>query len=71
LVGDIESQLTNLFDDPDFNAIHQQLSPFNLFEAVGAIRAKLRHSIFSHICYRRAGHMVWAPGPYSPSCGRF
>src|SRR5262249_10040314 len=46
LIGDIEAQLTNLFDDPDFNAIHQQLSPFNLFEAVGAIRAELRHSNF-------------------------
>ena len=36
----------DLFDDPDFNAIHQRLSPFNLFEAKGVIRAELRHSNF-------------------------
>ena len=42
----MEAKLTALFDDPDFNRIHQRLSPFNLFEAVGAIRAELRHSNF-------------------------
>lgn len=41
-----EAKLAALFDDPDFGAIHQRLSPFNLFEAVGAIRAELRHSNF-------------------------
>jgi len=44
--GDIEARLADLFDDPDFNTIHQRLAPFNLFEAVGAIRAELRHSNF-------------------------
>lgn len=42
----MEAKLATLFDDPDFNGIHQRLSPFNLFEAVGAIRAELRHSNF-------------------------
>ena|ERR1044072_5899591 len=44
--SDVEARLADLFDDPDFNTIHTQLSPFNLFEAVGAIRAELRHSNF-------------------------
>ena len=45
-VSDVERRLVDLFDDPDFNAIHQRLSPFNLFEAKGVIRAELRHSNF-------------------------
>ena len=45
-VADIEAQLTELLDDSNFNTIHRSLSPFNLFEAVGAIRAELRHSNF-------------------------
>jgi hypothetical protein len=45
-LGDLEALLGALFDDPEFNKIHLRMSPFNLFEAVGAIRAELRHSNF-------------------------
>jgi hypothetical protein len=45
-VVELEQRLGALFDDPDFNAIHRRMSPFNLFEAVGAVRAELRHSNF-------------------------
>jgi hypothetical protein len=46
LLLDTESALARLFDDSDFDKLHRQLSPFNLFEAMGAIRAELRHSNF-------------------------
>jgi PD-(D/E)XK nuclease superfamily len=46
LANDLERKLSVLFDDPDFNAIHRRMSPFNLFEAVGGVRAELRHSNF-------------------------
>ena len=46
MIDDLETRLGALFDDPDFHEIHQQMSPFNLFEAVGAVRAELRHSNF-------------------------
>ncbi|WP_190304584.1 PD-(D/E)XK nuclease family protein [Rhizobium phaseoli] len=42
----LEQKLSALFDDPDFNTVHRRMSPFNLFEAVGAVRAELRHSNF-------------------------
>ncbi|WP_426039707.1 PD-(D/E)XK nuclease family protein [Brevundimonas sp. DC300-4] len=42
----IEAQLGAIFDDPDFLTIHRRMSPFNVFEAVGAIRGELRHSNF-------------------------
>ncbi|MGR9431356.1 PDDEXK-like family protein [Rhizobium leguminosarum] len=42
----LEQKLGALFDDPDFNTVHRRMSPFNLFEAVGAVRAELRHSNF-------------------------
>lgn len=45
-VTDIEDCLANLMDDRDFHRIDQQLSRFNLFEAVGAVRGELRHSNF-------------------------
>ena len=44
-LGDLEARLGALFDDPEFNVIHRRMSPFNLFEAMGAIRAELRHSM--------------------------
>lgn len=43
---EIEDCLANLMDDRDFHRIDQQLSRFNLFEAVGAVRGELRHSNF-------------------------
>lgn len=43
---ELELRLGALFDDPDFNIVHRRMSPFNLFEAVGAIRGELRHSNF-------------------------
>ncbi len=43
---DLELRLGALFDDADFQKIHRRMSPFNIFEAVGAIRAELRHSNF-------------------------
>lgn len=42
----LEQKLGDLFDDADFNTVHRRMSPFNLFEAVGAVRAELRHSNF-------------------------
>lgn len=42
----MEGQLSGLFDDTDFLEVHRRMSPFNLFEAVGAIRGELRHSNF-------------------------
>ncbi len=45
-IHELEARLGELFDDRDFHAIHLRMSSFNLFEAVGAIRAELRHSNF-------------------------
>jgi hypothetical protein len=45
-VDDLEVRLVALFDGADFQAIHRRMSPFNLFEVVGAFRAELRHSNF-------------------------
>jgi hypothetical protein len=58
LVGDIEAQLTYLFDDPDFNAIHQKLSPFTCSKQLEPFAQSCATQIFSDICYRRAGRMV-------------
>ena len=43
---DLEQKLGALFDDTDFSAVHRSMSPFNLFEAMGAVRSELRHSNF-------------------------
>lgn len=42
----LDARLSALFDDAVFRDVHQRMSPFNLFEAVGATRAELRHSNF-------------------------
>lgn len=44
--AELEQRLGALFDDPDFNSVHRRMAPFNLFEAVGAVRGELRHSNF-------------------------
>src|SRR5690242_14515362 len=44
--AELEARIGSLFDDPGFQSIHRRMSPFNFFEAVGAIRAELRHSNF-------------------------
>ncbi|ESZ26609.1 PD-(D/E)XK nuclease family protein [Mesorhizobium sp. L2C067A000] len=43
---DLEAAIGALFDDQGFVSIHGQISPLNLFEAVGATRSELRHSNF-------------------------
>jgi hypothetical protein len=43
---DIEAKISALLDDPEFQTIDRRMARFNLFEAVGAIRAELRHSNF-------------------------
>jgi PD-(D/E)XK nuclease superfamily len=43
---ELEQRLGALFDDSDFNSIHRRMSPFNVFEAVGSVRAELKHSNF-------------------------
>ncbi|HEX7389781.1 MAG TPA: PD-(D/E)XK nuclease family protein [Acidiphilium sp.] len=45
LVG-VEQQISNLIDDRDFRTIVGRFGKFNLFEALGAGRAELRHSNF-------------------------
>jgi hypothetical protein len=42
----IEDQLSALLDDRSFHEIDARFRRFNLFEAVGAVRAELRHSNF-------------------------
>jgi hypothetical protein len=46
LTLDIESALSNLIDDRDFIEIDKKRARFNLFEAMGGVRAELRHSNF-------------------------
>ena len=43
---DIESALSNLIDDPAFIEINKSRARFNLFEAMGGVRAELRHTNF-------------------------
>lgn len=43
---DIETKISDLLDDLDFQAIDRRMARFNLFEAVGAVRGELRHSNF-------------------------
>lgn len=45
-MASMEEQLADLVDDPNFRSIDHQLSRFNIFEAIGAIRGELRHSEF-------------------------
>ncbi|WP_448662819.1 PD-(D/E)XK nuclease family protein [Sphingomonas sp. CJ20] len=42
----IDDQLSALFDDPDFAEVQRRTARFNIFEAVGAVHAELRHSNF-------------------------
>jgi hypothetical protein len=42
----IDDQLSALLDDRDFRDIHGRMGRFNLFEALGAVHAELRHSNF-------------------------
>lgn len=44
--SDLEARIGDLFDDADFTTLNKQISPLNIFEAVGAIRSELRHSNF-------------------------
>ncbi|HEY1562240.1 MAG TPA: PD-(D/E)XK nuclease family protein [Caulobacteraceae bacterium] len=41
-----ETSLGSLLDDPEFGDLDRRLGRFNLFEAVGGVRAELRHSNF-------------------------
>lgn len=43
---DLEQRLSDLIDDPDFQAVNRRMGRFNLFEAVGAVRGELRRSNF-------------------------
>jgi len=43
---DVESSLSSLLEDPDFLRIDASRRRFNLFDAIGAQRAELRHSNF-------------------------
>ncbi len=45
-MSETEDQLTNLIDDRGFQSLDGRFGGFNLFEAVGAVRGKLRHSNF-------------------------
>jgi hypothetical protein len=46
LSQNIEDKLSDLVDDPSFQRIDESFKCFNIFEAVGAVRAELRHSNF-------------------------
>lgn len=41
---DIDEQLSELIEDPDFLRIGDRFGGFNLFEAMGAVTGELRHS---------------------------
>lgn len=43
---DLEQSLNQLVDDDEFNSLDTKLGGFNLFEAMGGVRAELRHSNF-------------------------
>jgi len=40
---EIEAALSSLLDDPDFVEVDRSRSRFNIFDALGAQRGKLRH----------------------------
>lgn len=42
----LEASLGELLDEGDFHELDRRLGRFNLFEAVGGVRAELRHSNF-------------------------
>ena len=42
----LEASISGLLDDGDFHELDRRLGRFNLFEAVGGVRAELRHSNF-------------------------
>lgn len=42
----LETSIGELLDDGDFHELDRRLGRFNLFEAVGGVRAELRHSNF-------------------------
>lgn len=43
---DIENRLNLLFDDDEFERLDARLADFNIFDAIGGVRAELRHSNF-------------------------
>jgi hypothetical protein len=43
---DVEAKISELLDDYDFQLLDRAMGRFNLFEAVGLVRAELRHSNF-------------------------
>jgi hypothetical protein len=43
---DLEAKISDLLDDATFQGIDRSIGRFNLFEAMGAVRAELRHSNF-------------------------
>lgn len=42
----IEQCLSQLFDDDEFDELNTRLATFNIFDAIGGVRAELRHSNF-------------------------
>ena len=42
----IENCLNQLFDDDEFDTLSSRLGDFNIFDAIGGVRAELRHSNF-------------------------
>ena len=42
----IEDDLSDLFDDPQFQLLNVRFRGFNIFEALGAVRAEVKHSNF-------------------------
>lgn len=43
---DLKALETLVVDNPDFERLEELLSPFNIFEAIGAVRQEVRHSDF-------------------------
>lgn len=63
---ELESKIASLVDDENFNNLHRRLSPFNLFEAVGAVRGgqqrkKAKRSLLQKTPLRATGVTCFEP----------
>ncbi len=52
----LETSIGEFLDDGDFHELDRRLGRFNLFEAVGGVRAELRHSNLGFVFSPNGSH---------------
>jgi hypothetical protein len=66
----LEASLGELLDDSNFHELDRRVGRFNLFEAVGGVRAELRHSNFLAFIFSPTEATGWGPSCWSARFGQ-